>query len=756
LLLLAPDGQTLDDWRRALLGLEIRVVEAATGIASTARQRIDIAVGRWNRKSVDAIRALHPAVRLVHCEAGLPGALIEAIGHGADIQYVRGSDDLRAVVLRLTRPRRAAARLAIDGLTVEIADRGRHRLLDLSSAGLAFVLAEDADVAMFLPGESLSSLSVSRGDRVLLDGAEARVTRLEPVGASYHVGCALRAPASNQSVLRVIRDPATCAGLVQGAVRSRHLILRRAAGDGQELQCTRAHLDLAAHELELGGLDHTFAAFDVVEGLFELAGVVYRFRTACASAAPLRLRLPAAVEVMHQRTAPRSAASAGLRISLESPFAGAPIERRVRDISTTGVSFDIGAATDPLPVGTRIATMTLHSGKSSIRLTGRVRHLVDRAQHLRCGLEFEGVDARTRQRLVELIMADRYPTVDCSDGVDFDGLLAFMREARYLDETREEALRPLFPEARRIHTALRRDGNSLQRTLVVRDEKRMVGHIAGLQAYPRTWMFHHLAALPGHRAAGVVSVAAMDQLLHESQSEFFRAWFLASARFPSRVFGGFARKLPNGPLSDVRAYAHAMLPTATWASQSTSLEVGDATRGELLLVEQRLVASLPPIVVQAEDLTRQGLHLDALDRRYQRIGLHRGRRVLVARRDGRMLGFALAEVSSPGLNLADALSSFRVTLLGETPVPAAQEARRALVGAAASIYARTGRQLARCLIAPEETADYAALGMQLDEDTSLCWTCHRSQFQAFTEHMKVFFEEIVARDRSGERADVAA
>jgi hypothetical protein len=754
-LLAAPDTLALEEWRRALSGLELNVVEMLLDrdLQSTQGQRIDIAVGRWNHASMDTIRGLHPAVRLVHCESGVPVTLVEAVGRGFALECACGPEDMREVILRMSRPRRVAERLAIEGLTVVVGDAsGHHRLLDLSSAGLAFVLAEGTPVAGFLPGEPLAELSVWRQDELLLDGAEVQVTRLEPVGSTYRVGCVLRARAAAPPVVtRVIRDGATCAGMVQGAVRARQLLLRGLDDERAPLVCTRAILDLDAGELQLPGHDHDFELYDVVEGQFELGGAVHRFRTACSGVAPLSVRLPAAITVAQERATPRVHASTGCYVSMWSPFGGVPIERRVRDLGIAGVSFDIDAAADFLPVGTRISGMTLKSGKLSVRLDGQVRHLLHRPTRMRCGVEFEDLDPATHEQLVELIMHDRFPALDGSNGLDFDGLIGFMRKAHYLDEAREQALRPLFPEARHIHTKLRHEGRDLQLTLVVRDVGEVVGHVAGLHAYPRTWMLHHLAGLPGHQAAGLLSVASVERLLHEPSCEFFRMWFLSTARFPARVFGGFARKLLNGPLSDVRSYAHAMLSTdGRWASADASIEVGEAEPAERVLIEQQLVATMPPILVQAEDLTRGGLALDSIDQRYRRHGLHRHRRVLVARRAGALAGFALLEISSPGLNLADALSAFRVVVVPDGHAGRAQEVRRALLGAAGAVYAGTGRRLARCLIVPEEREDYRALGVTLDQDSSICWTCHRSQFQAFAEHMRAIFEEAGFRDRRAE------
>jgi hypothetical protein len=123
--------------------------------------------------------------------------------------------------------------------------------------------------------------------------------------------------------------------------------------------------------------------------------------------------------------------------------------------------------------------------------------------------------------------------------------------------------------------------------------------------------------------------------------------------------------------------------------------------------------------------------------------------VIAARRGGQLVGFVLAELSSPGLNLSEALSSFRVFVL-----PAGREVKsgvhRALLDAALAFYASAGRIMGRCLIDPSEAQDFESLGIELDKGRSICWTAHRVQLPPFTRHMRNLFARLaVRRQRAG-------
>jgi hypothetical protein len=260
-------------------------------------------------------------------------------------------------------------------------------------------------------------------------------------------------------------------------------------------------------------------------------------------------------------------------------------------------------------------------------------------------------------------------------------------------------------------------------------------------------MFHHLAALPGAASGAQLSMGTVEHLMQSVEYDYFRIWFFAEASFPRRIFGSFARRVADADQSLLRYFAHFHVPVdRRFGAQATGLEASAATDDELLIVERFFVAHERPIALRAEDLTARGLRLDTVDAAYRREGLQRRREIIVARRDSEVLGFSLAELSSPGLNLSEAMSSFRLFVLpaGE---PIRAEVHRALLDATLAFYAADGRPVGRCLIDPREQQDFEALGIELDQGRSACWTGHRVQLPPFTDHMRRLFARLATTRR---------
>jgi hypothetical protein len=109
--------------------------------------------------------------------------------------------------------------------------------------------------------------------------------------------------------------------------------------------------------------------------------------------------------------------------------------------------------------------------------------------------------------------------------------------------------------------------------------------------------------------------------------------------------------------------------------------------------------------------------------------------VLLAQHRDVVLGFAMVELSSPGLNLFDSLNRFSIHMLPEGQAHDAA-ARRALVATIQTIYRQGGRTQVSGLLAPDEADRYRAIGLPVEAETSTCVTTHRTQLRRFFEHME--------------------
>lgn len=737
-------------WRAELADCDVHEAASVAELRDLDVREIEVVVCHFDEQLADRVRTMCPTARFIHFGEGLPSAVLEAVWQGHEVCWVDRASDLALRVAGLSRPVRTAPRVAVDAFEIVWAGCPRSfTLIDVSNDGFSFSVASGDDLESLLPGTMLDDVVVSRDGTRVLYSVRAEVRRVDVREHDYRVGCELRMNAREprQAKSKVITDRAQCAGLLMSALRSGSLLLESGRSDG-EVHCAEGTVDPAREEFSIPRLGQKYRNYDVVDGCFELQGNAYRFRAVVCDESGLTLKLPASLEETRQRSSVRFRPKAGqIKASVRSALSTEPLVRKLFDLSTSGLSFDVEAS-DLFPIGLRLPSIVITVAGQMLFLSGQVRNLTRSALGVRCGVELDALDERSHRLLSDVIVRDRYPTLQDGRTVGFDELWRFFRETGFLHAEKEAALAPVLPEVRHTYESLNGRPTPVSRSVMIRDDGELVGYVAGLRAYRPTWMFHHLAAVRGKQAGALVSQAAIEYIAQEPGLEHFRTWFFARATFPARVFGGFARKVADPRLSDLRRYGHFLLDVDR-SFGSVGIDVHEADEADLVTVERYFVARERPLIVRAEELTRGGLRLDAVNRDFLAEGVTRQRRVLMARSGGRAVGFALLEVSSCGLNLSDALSSFRMFVLPDGEAER-QHVRRALLDGALPFYARTGRRQARALILPSEADDYRALGIVVDEGESLCWTCHRTQLKAFSEHMRRMFSMLAARRaRSG-------
>ncbi|MFN7982487.1 MAG: hypothetical protein U0Q11_11560 [Vicinamibacterales bacterium] len=266
------------------------------------------------------------------------------------------------------------------------------------------------------------------------------------------------------------------------------------------------------------------------------------------------------------------------------------------------------------------------------------------------------------------------------------------------------------------------------------DAGRPVGYLSAIASHGRTTMFQHLAAVRGAQAGGAMVVELMKVTWAEPQFDYVKFYFLANNPYPSRIYGSFGEAFDDGETCIMRTVAHVVSTVdAPIGAIAPHLQVRDASRSDLQWVEAYIRRHESPLLCLAEDLTADTLCLEDLNRRYGKAGLFRHRRVLIAYRDSDPVGFALADVSSPGLNLSEGLSAFR-TVVADHALDLDVEIRAALVQAVQQIYRDAGRRLLLGLVGVDETPAYLRLGFTAPAE-SRCILMHRSRFQDFAEHV---------------------
>jgi len=404
------------------------------------------------------------------------------------------------------------------------------------------------------------------------------------------------------------------------------------------------------------------------------------------------------------------------------------------------------AARELYPIGL-VVDVTLRLPDGPISCAAQVRTLVREHVRLRCGLELLDADAASRLRLANFVMRLRFPGVDDGAGLGCDELFGFMRETGFLTPAKEESLRPVAEEVRHGFEALYAAPSRIFKAVVAREDGELAGHVSGVRAYRHTWVAQHLTALPTVHVGHLLNLGAAEYFCQNPDFEYFKIYFHADNKWPARVFGGFARTLRDPQLSELRLYRHLAVRTdAPPPPTPVGIDVLEASTDDLAAVERYFVQRERGLLLRSDDLTRQTLQLSALNRDFGTVGLYRRRRVLLAMRRNVVLGFALAELSSPGLNLSEALSAFQIFVTDEGQADA-DGVRRALLGGVVPIYRHAQRPIARGLIAADEIGPWQRIGVAVSDEVSMCWTYHRTMCARFCNHVERLFAAVERRAR---------
>jgi hypothetical protein len=281
--------------------------------------------------------------------------------------------------------------------------------------------------------------------------------------------------------------------------------------------------------------------------------------------------------------------------------------------------------------------------------------------------------------------------------------------------------------------------NDTSRTCLLARDGDLRAHVAGVRVYRRSWMLQHLAARPDPRTPithGRTISLAMIRLLEQTPDvDWAKVWYRPTNRFPLRLYGSFAAGVRDLELSEQTTYDYLVCPTEhphAQAPADETLQVAPAQASDGPRIAAFFAALSSGAARWSDDLSPDVLSLGQVERAYAALGLERRRELLTVRRDGALVGFAMLELSSPGLNLSELTSSFRIFSL-----VADEGAKAALVTAAHRRYAVLGRRRSVALADPRDRPLYERLGFTWTKQYT-CWTWHRSLFAPFCEHVRTF------------------
>ncbi|MBK7857768.1 MAG: PilZ domain-containing protein [Archangiaceae bacterium] len=701
---LSPSGRSnvvvwsapLDDATRSqlqALGLEVVPVapEAARRVA--AERAADAVVAPWADAWSETLTAHDRPIVFVHLGPAVPQGLLELVVAGGNGWVAASTDEACARLASALGLHRVSERFPVGESAVVVLEQGavKARLLDCSSHGLAFWVPSTSPIDAYAHGVVLEGLGIEHaGQQVLVDGV-VRVHSLSAQGEGFRVGCQfqLSQAFSFAPLERELLDPVRALATVARACRAGAVSLL--TEQGVRVDLAGGHVDALSRRLQVSRAGPV-QPFDVVRCSAQLDDSRYDWQSAVVSADPLTLRLPVRLDAYARRSPARRKPQREGALHLTHPLSGRRHQVPIVDFTPSGARVDASAVAEPFPPGLLLGEVELTLDGPPLHARAEVRHRDEAQGHL--GLKLEPVtpfDAY-RSRLAWVFAANP----ELSDGrhLEFDAVWEFCTAAGLVTPEVAAIFAPLAERARLTQRALARDDGQLF-SAIVRSEPALGAYLSAFRAYQHTWYLQHLGATTSGMATTADLIRAIGELCEQTpDAHYFQvAWYLGNP-FVSRSMGAFARRLERGGAAVLRVREHRRVRTDSRFADEATPSCRRAVPADAPKIISLLALREPGLVCQAMDLDARRLWLAELDTAYQRVGLGRRREVLVSEHQGAIIGVALCELSSVGINFRELASVARLSLHPSAPRPLVASLGRQLAAAACRLYREHDRPFA--------------------------------------------------------------
>lgn len=397
----------------------------------------------------------------------------------------------------------------------------------------------------------------------------------------------------------------------------------------------------------------------------------------------------------------RVRAPSRLKMSVRHPlWPEVHIQRRVHDVSFSGLAFETDALDDLLYPGLVLHDLEV-AWKGGRRLTfsAIVRHVSDRpdAHGQLCGVELlidpsEEAGAEWCDEVSRLM----HPLTGLSSGWD-DDVWALYGESGYFslsDKSPDD-----FSDQRRAFAQasdkLRGDPEVGFRIDCV-GETRVEASISQVQAWSGSWVVYQLArhqvrrplSMSGEQVLRDLYLHAYERLQRTSGARWLVSYVQDVARFSRLLHYDLTAAYTASGRSDIRGFWAMQGDTAPREGRTGKYEIGLATPEELEQLGETIVEQRSELYRAGTGLDRPGLEMDAISHRWKKAGLGRERAILVARRSGFMVAAAVCEFAEEGVHLYGLLDCVRLFAL----VPAARAVYPELLEAARAWYRSRGKK----------------------------------------------------------------
>ena len=371
---------------------------------------------------------------------------------------------------------------------------------------------------------------------------------------------------------------------------------------------------------------------------------------------------------------PRMQLAPSSSISFEHPFSGKMIQRDIYDISVTGFSVHERDDESVLLPGMIIPKLNInYSGAMTMPCTAQVLYRRREKKGLfRCGLTILDMDIATYGKLSNILGNMVDANIHVCDEIGMDALWEFFFKAGFIYPGKYNLIEPHKNDFKETYRRLYLDKPEIASHMTYQENGHIYGHVSMVKAYERSWMVHHLAAMPVPQSRKHTGVPLLKQIIHYFEGfyrlpalkmDYWICYYRPQTKFMDMFFGEFARYFrdPRGCSLDLFAYkSH---PTT---SPQTQLPDGWLLRelltSDLFELERFYRNSSGGLLLDILRLGREVTNDEPLEELYNRHGLTRKCKSYSLTHEHKLKAVLIVNQADLGLNLSELLNGIKIII----------------------------------------------------------------------------------------------
>jgi hypothetical protein len=365
-------------------------------------------------------------------------------------------------------------------------------------------------------------------------------------------------------------------------------------------------------------------------------------------------------------------------IVFQHPLIDKRINLKLADLSGSGFSVEESEGDSVLMAGMIIPQLKITFAQGlSLNCTAQVvsRNIVKgrgEENTVKCGVAILDMDIREHVKLLSILhqVADTKSYVGTE--VDMDDLWNFFFETGFIYPGKYAHFQANKQEIKKTYEKLYGQNPQIARHFIYQDRGAILGHLAMVRFYQNSWMIHHHAA---RKSVSIrAGLAVLDQVshylnelgnFHFAHLRFVYCYYRPDNKFPSRVFGGFARQYrdPRVCSLDHFAYSHFSGAATGEPELPEPWELTPSKPFDFFELKSFYAYTSMGLMLDAFDLQPDRGDQDELALEYRELGFKKEKFCYSLYKEGALKAFFLVNCTDAGFNMADLTNCVTVLVL---------------------------------------------------------------------------------------------